>query len=139
MKLNRIPDRLARQVIRVLGVRMPASVRRADRIRPRPRARNPPNRPTAASCSPDWAIFAELTTQADAGISETSTAKAEAAVAGGAALVCKPGDLIAWEIDPNGRVGLRRIQPADVEHLQAIQGTLNEWHTAEDEQADGRH
>jgi AbrB family looped-hinge helix DNA binding protein len=55
-----------------------------------------------------------------------------------AALDSKPGDLIAWEVDPDGRVGVRRIQPADVEYLQAIQGTLSEWHTAEDEQAYGK-
>jgi antitoxin PrlF len=52
-----------------------------------------------------------------------------------AALGSKPGDLIAWEVEPDGCIGVRRIQPADVECLQAIQGTLSEWHTAEDEQA----
>ncbi len=55
-----------------------------------------------------------------------------------AALGSKPGDPIAWEVDPDGRVGVRRIQPADVECLQAIQGTLSEWHTAEGEQAYGK-
>jgi len=52
-----------------------------------------------------------------------------------AALDGKPGDLIAWEVDPDGRVGVRRIQPADVENLQAIQSTLSEWHAVEDGQA----
>jgi antitoxin PrlF len=55
-----------------------------------------------------------------------------------AALNSKPGDLIAWDIEPNGRVTVRRIQPADVEYLQAVQGTLSEWHSAEDEQAYGK-
>jgi AbrB family looped-hinge helix DNA binding protein len=55
-----------------------------------------------------------------------------------ATLDSKPGDLIAWEVDPDGRVSVRRIQPADVEYLQAIQGTLSEWRTAEDEQAYGK-
>ena len=50
----------------------------------------------------------------------------------------KPGDLIAWEIEPSGRVAVRRIQPLDVEYLQAVQGTLSEWHTAEDEKAYGK-
>jgi bifunctional DNA-binding transcriptional regulator/antitoxin component of YhaV-PrlF toxin-antitoxin module len=54
------------------------------------------------------------------------------------ALKSKPGDLIAWEIEPDGRVGVRRIQPLDVEYLQAVQGTLSEWHTAEDEKAYGK-
>jgi len=54
------------------------------------------------------------------------------------ALRSKPGDLIAWEIEPNGRVAVRRIQPLDVEYLKAVQGTLSEWHTAEDEKAYGK-
>ena len=54
------------------------------------------------------------------------------------ALKSKPGDLIAWEIEANGRVAVRRIQPLDVEYLQAVQGTLSEWHTAEDEKAYGK-
>ena len=55
-----------------------------------------------------------------------------------AALASKPGDLLAWEIEPDGRVAVRRIQPADVEYLRAVQGTLSEWHTAEDEKAYGK-
>ena len=54
------------------------------------------------------------------------------------ALKSKPGDLIVWEIEPNGRVAVRRIQPLDVEYLLAVQGTLSEWHTAEDEKAYGK-
>ncbi len=54
------------------------------------------------------------------------------------ALKSKPGDLIAWEIEPNGRVAVRRIQLLDVEYPQAVQGTLCEWNTAEDEKAYGR-
>jgi antitoxin PrlF len=55
-----------------------------------------------------------------------------------AALKSKPGDLIAWEIEPNGRVAVRPIQPLDIEYPQAVQGTLCEWNTAEDEKAYGR-
>ena len=51
------------------------------------------------------------------------------------ALKSKPGDLIAWEIEPNGRVAVRRIQPLDVAYLQEVQGTFCEWNTAEDEKA----
>jgi antitoxin PrlF len=54
------------------------------------------------------------------------------------ALNIGPGDLLAWEIDPDGRVAVRRIQPLDVEYLQAVQGTLSEWHTADDEKAYGK-
>lgn len=53
------------------------------------------------------------------------------------ALKSKPGDLIAWEIEPNGRVAVRVIQSLGVEYLQAIQDTLCKWATAEDENAYG--
>jgi AbrB family looped-hinge helix DNA binding protein len=55
-----------------------------------------------------------------------------------AALKSKPGDLIAWEVEADGRVGVRRVQPIDVEYLKAVQGTLSEWNTAEDEAAYGK-
>ncbi len=38
-----------------------------------------------------------------------------------AALNSKPGDSLAWEIDANGRVVVRRVQPADIEYLQAVE------------------
>ena len=53
------------------------------------------------------------------------------------ALYSNPGDLIAWDVEPDGRIAVRRIQPLDVEYLQAVQDTLSEWHTAEDEKAYG--
>ena len=55
-----------------------------------------------------------------------------------AALKSKPGDLISWDVEPDGRIAVRRIQPLDVEYLKAAQGTLSEWHTAEDEKAYGK-
>ena len=54
-----------------------------------------------------------------------------------AALQSKPGDLLAWEIDAEGRVSVRRISPVDVEYLRAVEGTMTEWNTAEDEAAYG--
>jgi AbrB family looped-hinge helix DNA binding protein len=51
------------------------------------------------------------------------------------ALNVKPGDLIAWEVADDGHVEVRRVQPADVQYLKAVEGTLSEWHTAEDEAA----
>jgi bifunctional DNA-binding transcriptional regulator/antitoxin component of YhaV-PrlF toxin-antitoxin module len=54
------------------------------------------------------------------------------------ALESKPGDLLAWEISADGAVAVRRITPADVEYLKAIEGTLTEWRTAEDTKAYGR-
>ena len=55
-----------------------------------------------------------------------------------AALDSKPGDLLAWDVQPGGRVAVRRIQPMDLEYMKAVQGTLSEWHTAEDEKAYGK-
>ena len=54
-----------------------------------------------------------------------------------AALKSKPGDLLAWDIEKDGRVAVRRIQPVDVEYLKAVEATLSEWNTAEDEAAYG--
>lgn len=52
-----------------------------------------------------------------------------------AALKVGAGDLIAWEIGSDGSATVRRVQPMDVEYLKAVQGTLSEWHSAEDEAA----
>ena len=45
-----------------------------------------------------------------------------------------PGDLIAYDIE-NGVVHLRRIEPFDAEFHAALSQTLDEWSTAEDEEA----
>jgi len=52
-----------------------------------------------------------------------------------AALKSKPGDMIAWEVEANGRVAVRRVQPLDIEYLKVVQGTLSKWQTAENEKA----
>ncbi|MET0378001.1 MAG: type II toxin-antitoxin system PrlF family antitoxin [Spongiibacteraceae bacterium] len=52
-----------------------------------------------------------------------------------AALNVKPGDTIAWEVGEDGHVEVRRVQPADIQYIKAVEGTLSEWHTAEDEAA----
>lgn len=52
-----------------------------------------------------------------------------------AALHVAPGDLIAWEVGPDGTATVRRVQPMDIEYLRAIEGTLSEWSGAADEEA----
>ncbi|GIW94908.1 MAG: hypothetical protein KatS3mg110_2949 [Pirellulaceae bacterium] len=52
-----------------------------------------------------------------------------------AALKIGPGDLIVWEIGPEGRAVVRRAQPWDLEYLRAIEGTLSEWTGPADEEA----
>jgi len=51
------------------------------------------------------------------------------------ALKVQAGDSLVWEITPDGSARVRRAQPLDVTYLQALEGTLSEWHCAEDEEA----
>jgi len=46
-----------------------------------------------------------------------------------------PGDLIAWDITAAGIARVRRIQPADLEYLKAVEATLSEWQGPADEEA----
>ena len=52
-----------------------------------------------------------------------------------AALHVGPGDLIAWQVEDEGTATVRRVQPIDVEYLRALEGTLDEWAGAADEEA----
>ncbi|MBC7355967.1 MAG: type II toxin-antitoxin system PrlF family antitoxin [Desulfomicrobiaceae bacterium] len=52
-----------------------------------------------------------------------------------AALQIGPGDVIAWEILPDGSARVRRVQPLDLEYLKALEGTLSEWSGPADEEA----
>lgn len=45
------------------------------------------------------------------------------------------GDTIAWEIEADGRIWVRRLEPLDIDYLAAINGTLSEWNSPEDEEA----
>jgi AbrB family looped-hinge helix DNA binding protein len=44
------------------------------------------------------------------------------------------GDTIAFDID-NNQIRLRKAQPIDLAFAQALDGTLNEWQSDEDEEA----
>jgi AbrB family looped-hinge helix DNA binding protein len=46
-----------------------------------------------------------------------------------------PGDLIAWDVAPDGTATVRRVQPLDLEYLRALESTLSEWSSLEDEEA----
>jgi bifunctional DNA-binding transcriptional regulator/antitoxin component of YhaV-PrlF toxin-antitoxin module len=52
-----------------------------------------------------------------------------------AALNLVSGDSIAWSVQPDGTVTVRRVQPLDIESLRAIESTLVEWAGAADEEA----
>lgn len=49
------------------------------------------------------------------------------------ALQARPGDLLASELAEDCTVTVRRVRPMDLEYLQAVQGTLSEWASPEDE------
>jgi antitoxin PrlF len=49
-------------------------------------------------------------------------------------LGAKPGDLIAYEIK-NDVVTLRRLEPLDAAFHAALSTTMDEWATAEDDEA----
>jgi antitoxin PrlF len=53
------------------------------------------------------------------------------------ALNVSAGDLIGWEIRPDGTAIVRRIKPVDIEHMRALERTLSEWSGAADEEAYG--
>lgn len=45
------------------------------------------------------------------------------------------GDTIAWEIEADGRIWVRRIEPLDLDYLAAVSGTMSEWNSPEDDEA----
>jgi len=51
------------------------------------------------------------------------------------ALEIAPGDLLIWELAPEGRAIVRRAQPWDLEYLRAVERTLSEWASPADEEA----
>lgn len=46
-----------------------------------------------------------------------------------------PGDLIVWESESDGSFRVRRVQFMDVDYLRAVEATLSEWASPEDEEA----
>lgn len=52
-----------------------------------------------------------------------------------AALSARPGDLVAWEMAPDGTARVRKVDPLDIEFLRAVEGTLTEWSSPEDDAA----
>lgn len=52
-----------------------------------------------------------------------------------AALGVGPGDLLVWDIASDGVAQVRRVRPIDLEYLKAVEGTLTEWNSPEDEDA----
>lgn len=53
------------------------------------------------------------------------------------AMHLESGDMLAWDIQVDGQVSVRRLEPIDVDYLSAINGTLSEWNSREDDEAYG--
>lgn len=51
------------------------------------------------------------------------------------ALHLKAGDALAWNIENDGRIFIRRVEPNDFDYLYAVSSTLTEWNSAEDDEA----
>jgi len=47
----------------------------------------------------------------------------------------KPGDLVAFEIEQGQKVIIRKATPIDFEFAYALEGTLSEWFSKNDEEA----
>ncbi|TXL09680.1 AbrB/MazE/SpoVT family DNA-binding domain-containing protein [Bathymodiolus platifrons methanotrophic gill symbiont] len=45
------------------------------------------------------------------------------------------GDTLAWDIQADGKISVRRVEPVDIDYLSAISGTLSEWNSAKDDEA----
>ena len=46
-----------------------------------------------------------------------------------------PGDSVAFEVGENNKVVIRRATPVDFEFAAALEGTLSEWLSKNDEEA----
>ncbi len=51
------------------------------------------------------------------------------------ALKLESGDQIFYELLPDNTVIVRKTTPLDLDYLKALEATLNEWNSEEDEQA----
>jgi antitoxin PrlF len=51
------------------------------------------------------------------------------------AIKISAGDLISWEVDDDGSIRVRRVEPLDVAYLRALDETLSEWSSENDEEA----
>jgi len=47
----------------------------------------------------------------------------------------KPGDSVAFEMSEGNKVAIRKATPIDFEFAQALEGTLSEWTSKNDEEA----
>ena len=65
------------------------------------------------------------------------TTKGQATIPGGIRqlLGLKPGDSVAFEVNENKKVIIRKATPIDFEFAKALEGTLSEWSSKNDDEA----
>jgi AbrB family looped-hinge helix DNA binding protein len=47
----------------------------------------------------------------------------------------REGDMLAFDLDSNNRITIKRIEPAVDLELSALQNTMSEWNSPQDEEA----
>lgn len=70
-------------------------------------------------------------------ITSKLTTKSQATIPGKVRklLGLNPGDSVAFEIDQGHKVVIRKATPVDFEFAYALEGTLSEWFSKNDEEA----
>jgi len=65
------------------------------------------------------------------------TTKSQATIPGKIRKVLElhPGDSVAFEVDENQKVMVRKATPIDFEFARSLEGTLSEWTSRNDEEA----
>jgi AbrB family looped-hinge helix DNA binding protein len=51
------------------------------------------------------------------------------------AMHVEPGDHLVWEVSTDGVARVRRAQPLDFDYARAVEGSLPEWSSPEDNDA----
>lgn len=70
-------------------------------------------------------------------ITSKLTTKSQATIPGSIRKILglKPGDSVAFEIEQGQKVVIRKATPVDFEFAFALEGTLSEWFSKNDEEA----
>jgi len=73
----------------------------------------------------------------EATITSKLTTKSQATIPGKIRefLDLHPGDSVVFEVNKNSKVLLRKATPIDLEFAKALEGTLSEWSSKNDEEA----
>jgi len=70
-------------------------------------------------------------------ITSKLTSKSQATIPGKIRKILdlKPGDSVAFEVDEKNNISIRKATPIDFEFAFALEGTLSEWSSKNDDEA----